>query len=660
MNPHFEQVGIMYSEGTPEFIADQGLYYPGATNYGYYCTGFGAPTDWEDYRNFGVDGPDVQFTGVQMESFPYIYYTPSYGYAESPYNPYNPYIPGATIGVNSPFASAQQYYTFSPYQNSIATSGYVPIIVQSDTNSPEVLLHSGSTNVRSEGRDSKINFASPSAAFGRNSSRTSGHTNSMKRLSDGTKDAGLGKPVVPYAGLSGGGVPGPTFSRAFQGRSASGSIQPVDNNINRKVPSNYSQFKVDFPDYGPSGHGWVASEKSRPKLHLGRVQDNINVPADSFEEQNRGPRTYRPKSQIAVKAYTTKAGAANAQGMIIININQYNKDDFSLDYKDAKFFVIKSYSEDDVHKSIKYSVWSSTPHGNKKLQNAYEDAQRLSAGKPSGYPIFLFFSVNASGQFCGVAEMIGLVDFHNDMDFWQQDKWSGSFPVKWHFIKDVQNTYFRHIILENNENKSVTNSRDTQEIFFGQGMEMLKIFKNHTLKTSILDDFMYYENRQKMMQEERARLVVRTFQNPPSMFVVDPQKLPNAINQPLIHEGIGDQKVPNSMRKNAMTVSEPLQMNSSESGDSAASELKIGSLTISPNNGHELAKAGAFAGIAKADTRRPEVVTVGSIPVKVNGINDTSSALTVGTILLNPRSFQADMEGSASRSSAPKLNTSTG
>lgn len=72
--------------------------------------------------------------------------------------------------------------------------------------------------------------------------------------------------------------------------------------------------------------------------------------------------------------------------------------------------------------------------------------------------------VNASGQFCGVAEMIGHVDFHKDMDFWQQDKWSGSFPVKWHIVKDVPNSNFRHIILENNENKPVTNSRDTQEV----------------------------------------------------------------------------------------------------------------------------------------------------------------------------------------------------
>lgn len=72
--------------------------------------------------------------------------------------------------------------------------------------------------------------------------------------------------------------------------------------------------------------------------------------------------------------------------------------------------------------------------------------------------------MNASAQFCGVAEMLGPVDFDKSVDYWQQDKWSGQFAVKWHIIKDVPNSQFRHIVLENNDNKPVTNSRDTQEV----------------------------------------------------------------------------------------------------------------------------------------------------------------------------------------------------
>ena len=44
LNSHFtrrnpEQTEVMLNEGAPEFVVDQNLYYPAATNYGYYCTG---------------------------------------------------------------------------------------------------------------------------------------------------------------------------------------------------------------------------------------------------------------------------------------------------------------------------------------------------------------------------------------------------------------------------------------------------------------------------------------------------------------------------------------------------------------------------------------------------------------------------------------------
>lgn len=60
--------------------------------------------------------------------------------------------------------------------------------------------------------------------------------------------------------------------------------------------------------------------------------------------------------------------------------------------------------------------------------------------------------------------MVGAVDFEKSVEYWQQDKWNGCFPVKWHIVKDVPNSLLKHITLENNENKPVTNSRDTQEV----------------------------------------------------------------------------------------------------------------------------------------------------------------------------------------------------
>ncbi|CAF3834305.1 unnamed protein product [Rotaria sordida] len=170
--------------------------------------------------------------------------------------------------------------------------------------------------------------------------------------------------------------------------------------------------------------------------------------------------------------------------------HQYNPKDFNLNPKGARFFVIKSYSEDDVHRSIKYNIWCSTEHGNKRLDNAFRERE----GKG---PIYLFYSVNASGHFCGMAEMMSPVDYEHQTDVWQMsNKWQGKFEVKWIYVKDVPNQQFRNIRLENNENKPVTNSRDTQEIPYEKGKLMLKTLHMYRHKTSIFDDFQYYESKQ--------------------------------------------------------------------------------------------------------------------------------------------------------------------
>ncbi|CAN6879290.1 unnamed protein product [Brassica oleracea] len=74
-----------------------------------------------------------------------------------------------------------------------------------------------------------------------------------------------------------------------------------------------------------------------------------------------------------------------------------------------------------------------------------------------------------------------------------------------HIVKDVPNSVLKHITLENNENKLVTNSRGTQEVKLEQGLKIVKIFKEHTSKICILNDFSFYEVRQKTILEKKAK-----------------------------------------------------------------------------------------------------------------------------------------------------------
>lgn len=176
-------------------------------------------------------------------------------------------------------------------------------------------------------------------------------------------------------------------------------------------------------------------------------------------------------------------------------VNEYNPKEYDLNPKGARFFIIKSYSEDDIHRSIKYGIWCSTEHGNKRLDAAVRERENKGV-------VFLFFSVNGSGHFCGMAQMLSEVDYNATSNVWAQDKWKGEFKVKWIYVKDVPNSQLRHIRLENNENKPVTNSRDTQEVPPEKGKQVLKIIHSYRHTTSIFDDFIHYEKRQ---EEEDQR-----------------------------------------------------------------------------------------------------------------------------------------------------------
>ncbi len=121
--------------------------------------------------------------------------------------------------------------------------------------------------------------------------------------------------------------------------------------------------------------------------------------------------------------------------------------------------------------------------------------------------------MNGSGHFCGMAEMISRVDYNKKTDVWSQDKWRGCFQVRWIYVKDVPNSLLRSIKLENNDNKPVTNSRDTQEIPFDKGKQVLKVFHSYTHTSSIFDDFEHYEKRQDHQGEPGPANVDRASHN---------------------------------------------------------------------------------------------------------------------------------------------------
>ncbi|TYG47144.1 hypothetical protein ES288_D11G314600v1 [Gossypium darwinii] len=479
-------------------------------------------------------------------------YPQTYGYMS--YAPYSiPSPPLPAMGHDGQLHALQEYYYPSPYyqqplQTSQANASQVDVssFGATDQSSLSVDTNKGNSNGITSGGSGSLKPTLKSSSLNPNAFYKGGG------LPTGNLSQGYQDPRFSYDGIQSP-IPWLDMSMSPNGQSeqtANGGFSSYTNNLssgrnqnlhpfphvmnmhnarpssgvgqaygymNHMYPNNitYGHYGntirggSGFGSYGydarKKGLGWynVGNNKSRFR---GYGKENI----DGFNELNKGPRVkgYKNKdgsgnATLAVKDQNLPLTKSNNEDIVSLvpDTEQYNREDFPDSYSDAMFFVIKSYSEDDVHKSIKYNVWASTSNGNKKLDAAFREAKE----KPDGCPVFLLFSVNTSGQFVGLAEMVGPVDFNKTVEYWQQDKWTGCFPVKWHIVKDVPNASLRYITLKNNENKPVTNSRDTQEVNFEQGIQILKIFKDHSSKTCILDDFEFYESRQKIIQEKKAK-----------------------------------------------------------------------------------------------------------------------------------------------------------
>lgn len=140
-------------------------------------------------------------------------------------------------------------------------------------------------------------------------------------------------------------------------------------------------------NYRPNGRMWNENDKFK-------LRDKVNRNGDfeTSSELTRGPRAYNRTAPSDSSEKKEELG-------MTVHRDQYNLPDFQTLYDNAKFYIIKSYSEDDIHKCIKYDVWSSTPNGNKKLDAAFHGAEARASETGTKCPIFLFFSVSQSCTF---------------------------------------------------------------------------------------------------------------------------------------------------------------------------------------------------------------------------------------------------------------------
>lgn len=110
----------------------------------------------------------------------------------------------------------------------------------------------------------------------------------------------------------------------------------------------------------------------------------------------------------------------------------------SFDLKNNRYVIITSTNPDDIHKSLKYGIWTSTKDVNIVLMKLFNEKR---ANKD--IRIIMIFKLKGNDQICGCAELIS--DYIEEQQYnlwWERVEWKGLFNVKWLFMKNLSGIYF--------------------------------------------------------------------------------------------------------------------------------------------------------------------------------------------------------------------------
>ncbi|KUG00625.1 YTH domain-containing family protein 2 [Phytophthora nicotianae] len=162
----------------------------------------------------------------------------------------------------------------------------------------------------------------------------------------------------------------------------------------------------------------------------------------------------------------------------------------------CRCFVLKSFSEINFHKSLKFGIWSTTT-----LHNALLDQV-----------------------------------FKSDLTaLWEKLKYEGFFHVEWLLVKDVPNYVFTSVKMSNTPTKkSITSCRDCEEVLFEEANEFLSIFTEFDSRSSAWDDFEHYDQLQEQIERKRGLTLSKDADKTDlETFIVPLQQEEAAIRAPL-------------------------------------------------------------------------------------------------------------------------------
>ena len=233
--------------------------------------------------------------------------------------------------------------------------------------------------------------------------------------------------------------------RNFNGNIANGKKKYFNDNNNKT--NNDNNYNNNNNHNNNQSHNQKYYNNNNGKLNNFYYNNNNNNNNNKYFQHKKKTFTYKLRwdgyDPFTIKSLIFRAETyiANRYPNLAILNNKNENEGFSNKITNkSKYFIIKSFNEEDVHKAIKYSLWCSTNSGNQTLNEAFRKT------KEEGGEVYLFFSCNGSGRYIGMARMINEFNEKKQFNYWTQDsKWKGFFDIEWIYVKDIPFKCFKMI-----------------------------------------------------------------------------------------------------------------------------------------------------------------------------------------------------------------------
>jgi hypothetical protein len=154
------------------------------------------------------------------------------------------------------------------------------------------------------------------------------------------------------------------------------------------------------------------------------------------------------------------------------------------DFKGASFFIIRSKKLDDIHKSMKYGVWTSSSFNNNKFNSAYRKNEN----------VYFIFTSLTKNFFVGLARMVGEVDLNREFAYWGEiGRWRGLCRIEWVFARDL---LFSQISQLQQNGSYIDELKDGCEISWDNANTMMSLFIQNSKASSVLQSFPHLDSRE--------------------------------------------------------------------------------------------------------------------------------------------------------------------